>query len=65
MKTPPTPSRIITIVSTVLLLAGTVGLCSQANTEGKVSVLMIISGVVVFIGLMGFLVGRLQKNKSN
>jgi hypothetical protein len=55
----------ITIVSTILLLGGTAGFCSQVNTEGKVSVLMIISGGVVFTGLMGFLVGRLQNGKSN
>jgi hypothetical protein len=43
MKTPLTSLRMITIVSTVLLLARTAGFCSQVNTEGKVSVLMIIA----------------------
>ncbi|MGA2787643.1 MAG: hypothetical protein ABSF60_08950 [Verrucomicrobiota bacterium] len=65
MKTPLTSSQVITKASTILLLAGTAGLCSQVNTEGKASVLMIISGGVIFIGLMGFLVGRMQNGKSN
>jgi arginine exporter protein ArgO len=65
MKTTLTSLRMITIVSTILLLAGTAGFCSQVNTEGKVSVLMIISGGVIFTALMGFLVGRLQNGKSN
>jgi hypothetical protein len=47
------------------LLTGTAGFCCQVNGEGRVSALMLATGVIIFAALMSFLVGRLLNSKSN
>jgi hypothetical protein len=60
-----TLARTVKIISTVLLLAGTIGFCSQVNGEAMVSPLMLICGVVILFGLLGFLVGRVIEGRSD
>jgi hypothetical protein len=58
-------ARTIKVISTIILLVGTIGFCSQVNREAMSSPVIIICGVVILAGLIGFLVGKVIQGRSD